>query len=357
MLPKTMEDYIQETSSVLSENINHRKELLRPMFHWLEQEGIREGKQLVIVASGSSYNAVYSALPFMRKYMKNEIHLMTPFSFSYYEEFKENYIYIFVSQSGCSTNVVEAIQKYQKTGRKALAVLGNGNSAIGKMADQYIEYGAGEEKVGYVTKGMSTLCCFFMLAALELEAEAMDPDIYNSVVEELKTAAKNHKEMYEEAKIFCSEHKKPLLSMKKVFLISCGANLGTVMEGALKLSEMVHIQTTSYEIEEFIHGPDLQLTPEYTLFFVSGRDQAGKRIEEIYSAAGEITEKAFLIQLEEEQYKISEIVSPLYLTAFFQYLACWTARELNITTEHPLYGAFEKKIHCKTDDYEEESPF
>lgn len=59
---KQMEDYIQETSSVMVRNIEQRKELTKPLIGWLLKEGIRQGKTLVIVASGSSYHAAQSAL-------------------------------------------------------------------------------------------------------------------------------------------------------------------------------------------------------------------------------------------------------------------------------------------------------
>ncbi len=352
-----MEDYIREISSVLEQNIQNRKELTKPMTDWLRDEGIQKGKTLVIVASGSSYHAVFSALPFMERYMKNRIKLITPFTFSYYEEPGDDRIYVFVSQSGSSTNVVEAIKKYQKTGRQAMAVLGKVDSAIGEMSDFHVTYGVGEERVGYVTKGMTTLCCYFMLISLEL-AEAVDKTEYDQTIEQLRIAAGNHHCVYKQAKEFCSSHRKELLAMKSAFVIGCGANLGTAMEGALKISEMVHIQSSYYETEEFIHGPDLQLAPDDTLFFIDGGDQAGKRTREIWQAAKEITKTSYLVRLEQnEEHKTKEYVSSLYLAAFFQYLACWTARERNITTEHPLYAKFEEKIHCKTGDYEEDAPF
>lgn len=356
-MQKTMEDYIRETSSVLEQNIQNRKKLTKPIIDWLWKEGIQEGKTFVVVASGSSYHAVYSALSFMKCYMRNRIRLITPFAFSYYEEPEEDQIYLFVSQSGSSTNVVEAIEKYQKTGKKAMVLLGKKDSAIGKMADASVTYGVGEEKVGYVTKGMSTLSCFFMLTALELSENISERD-YTQAMEELRKAAQNHYRVYEQAKEFCIKYREELRTMQSAFVIGCGANMGTAMEGALKLSEMVHIQTSYYETEEFIHGPDLQLAPDYTLFFIDGGDQAGKRTREIQQAAKEITKKSYLIHLEQtREQKTKEYVSSLYLAAFFQYLAYWTARERKITTEHPLYAEFENKIHCKTKDYEEDAPF
>lgn len=75
-----------------------------------------------------------------------------------------------------------------------------------------------------------------------------------------------------------------MLSMKHVFFLGCGANIGTAREGALKLSEMLHVQTNDFEIEEFLHGPDLQLTPEYTLFLFREeieRESARKRFTKL----------------------------------------------------------------------------
>jgi len=353
-----MEDYIRETSDTLLLNIEIRKDLTKPLIGWLKKEGIKIGKTVVFVASGSSYNAVQGALMFMNKHMKNEVRLISPFEFCYYETITDNHIYLFVSQSGCSTNIADAVKKYQEMGGYAIAVLGNCDTTIAKLADEAIEYGVGEETVGYVTKGVMTLTGYCMITALELAAEYMDKAVYEEVLEDLKKAAANHIKVYEQAKVFCKENEKAFLSMEHVMLMSGGANMGTIREGALKLSEMVHVQTTYCEAEEFIHGPNLQLTPQYTLFFVDGGDAAGKRIKEIQSAAKEMTDKTFLISASEwNADQTDEAVTPLYLTAFFQYLACWAARELNINGEHPFYIRFKEHVKNKTDDYKEESPF
>lgn len=205
---KQMEDYIQETSSVMVRNIEQRKELTKPLISWLLKEGIRQGKTLVIVASGSSYHAAQCALAFMEKYMKSPVRLITPFAFTYYEELKENNLYLFVSQSGSSTNVVEAIERYQRAGYHAMAVLGKPGSAIAELSDSYVEYGAGEERVGYVTKGMSTLTCFFMLVSLELSTEDIEKEVYEKAVRELTCACENHHRVYLQAKEFVWQTKR-----------------------------------------------------------------------------------------------------------------------------------------------------
>ncbi|MCP1110395.1 SIS domain-containing protein [Ohessyouella blattaphilus] len=357
-MSKTMEDYIKETTSVLLGNIDKRQALVQPLIEELVSAGVRQKKILVFVASGSSYNAIMCARSFMLQRLKSKVRLITPFEFCYYEEQDDNNVYLFVSQSGCSTNVYEAVEKYQKAGGRAIAVLGNLDSTIGQMADKAFEYGVGEESVGYVTKGVITLSGYCMLLALELTAEEIGKSTYEEEVREMKGAALNHHSVYQYARGFCREHEKAFLSMEHVMLMASGANLGTAREGALKLAEMVHVQTTYYEVEEFIHGPNLQVDPSYTLFFIDGGDGASDRIREISYASQALTDKCYLISASEFGLdKLDEAFTPLYLTAFFQYLAFWVARELKINGDHPFYERFKERVKNKTGDYKDTSPF
>ena len=149
-----------------------------------------------------------------------------------------------------------------------------------------------------------------------------------------------------------------MLSMKHVFFLGCGANIGTAREGALKLSEMLHVQTNDFEIEEFLHGPDLQLTPEYTLFFYSGRRQSGRAHgRDLRSCKRgnryglhDICERNSCFSDKRKSYS-----SLSY--RFFQYLAYYSAKKMRIIGEHPLFARFEQRISCKTENYVEEAPF
>ena len=119
---------------------------------------------------------------------------------------------------------------------------------------------------------------------------------------------------------------------------------------------MVHVQTSVYEAEEFIHGPNLQLTPEYTLFFLDSADKAGMRIRDIWQASREITDHTFLISAGKFSETMAELTG-FYLVAFFQYIAYRVSKELSIETEHPLFERFDRKIPCKTEEYKETEPF
>lgn len=54
--------------------------------------------------------------------------------------------------------------------------------------------------------------------------------------------------------------------MTNAYVCGVGANLGTASEGALKFGETVSIPTAAYEVEEYIHGPNIQMTPATAYF-------------------------------------------------------------------------------------------
>ena len=70
--------------------------------------------------------------------------------------------------------------------------------------------------------------------------------------------------------------------MTNAYVCGVGANLGTASEGALKFGETVSIPTAVYEVEEYIHGPNIQMTPRYSVFLIDG----GEGTERIHRIAG-----------------------------------------------------------------------
>ena len=106
----TMMDYIEETPRVLQYNIHNRKELLKPLFDYSSRQNSKTS--LFLIASGSSYNACHIARSFLLKCLDIPVRILTPYTFTYYEhDFNENDLIIVISQSGLSTNAIEALKK------------------------------------------------------------------------------------------------------------------------------------------------------------------------------------------------------------------------------------------------------
>jgi len=357
----TMMDYILETPNTVCVNVDKSKDLTAPLVELFIKKPY---KRIVVVASGSSCSATTMARLLMMKYLNIEVKVLTPFTFTNYEHnVNEDDFVICISQSGCSTNTISALRKCKELGILAIGLTGNVESDFKTEADVVIDYGVGEELVGYVTKGQITLAVFMMLFALEaalilnmtVEAEV------NSVKDEIKQAMKGHEEMVSAFDKMYKLHRKAFTSMSNLYVIGCGSNIGTIMEGSLKVGETVHIPSFCYEVDEYIHGPNLQLTPNYTVVFIDGGDEPSKRCIQAYHATKAVTDRCFIISNDssiEETHAIripsatSELISPLYNVVFFQLLAHYPSEELKTLRRHPLFTEnFNSKISAKSETY------
>ena len=76
LMGKTMEQYIAEISKVLKQNIANREKIVEPVCNVLYED---KPDRLVIIASGSSYNAAVCAEAFMKHYLGERVKIQTPF--------------------------------------------------------------------------------------------------------------------------------------------------------------------------------------------------------------------------------------------------------------------------------------
>ena len=267
---------------------------------------------------------------------------------------KENDLVLVVTQSGLSTNAIEALKIIKKKQCRAICLTGNKNSDVKDVADVVIEYGVGEELVGYVTKGVSSLALFLDLFAIAYSGKS-------EYLEELKKAVHLNEEMIGKATSFIQLHYKEFSSMSWVYSCGAGANYGTALESALKMGETIHIPSCCYEIEEYIHGPNLQLTPQYNVIFFDGNDVASHRVEQVYKATRKVSERAYLISnnpgLADDDHvlSLSDTVSselcPLVYLPFVQLLSFIISNDLHSIYQHPLLKEFKAIAAAKTENF------
>ena len=330
----TMLDYVKETPDVLKTNIEQYTTLVDPLMKEVQQKEI---KRILLVASGSSHNACYCARSFVEKVSGLEVRIIMPYTFTYYEnDIKENDLVLVVTQSGLSTNAIEALKIIKKKECRAICLTGNKNSDVKDVADVVIEYGVGEELVGYVTKGVSSLALFLDLFAIAYSGKI-------EYLDELKKAVDLNEEMIDQATSFIQQH------------------YGTALESALKMGETIHIPSCCYEIEEYIHGPNLQLTPQYNVIFFDGNDGASRRVEQVYKATRKVTNRAYLIsnnpQLSRDGHvlslsdTVSSELSPLVYLPFVQLLSFIVSNDLHSIYQHPLLKEFKAIAAAKTENF------
>ena len=165
-MEKNMQYYVKISNEVMLKNVHRRKALTKD----LVEKYLSSGKyNICIVASGSSLNAALTAEMFMNKYLGAKVTIISPTEYMYYRKalVKDDFI-IVISQSGCSTNIIEAVLDMKQDGIVPMALTGDMEGSLKRYVDTLIEYGVGNETVEYVTLGMITLVEYLILFALEV---------------------------------------------------------------------------------------------------------------------------------------------------------------------------------------------
>ncbi len=357
----SMKRYILETPGAVRGNIAHSEELTRPLVDLYLKKMYRS---IWLVACGSSCNAALCARYLMQKVLGVPVKVVTPFTFNHYEhDMSERDFVVCISQSGCSTNTIESLQVCRSLGIPAIGLTGNIHSDFEREADLVIGFGLGEEKLDFVTKGVVTLSAFLMLFALHTAVRLgrLSQADADAKKQEMTLAMENYESIVDGFDDFFQPNRKNLLSMEKVYLVGAGANYGTALEGAVKIGETVHILAVGYEIDEAIHGPQIQLTPNYNFIFIDPGDETSARIEQSYRAARAISDRVYILSnntmiqgdtVMRVPHQIDEMLSPLYTLAFVQMLA-YTVSETNSTwKQHPLMKEYKAILSGKSDTYQ-----
>lgn len=104
-----------------------------------------------------------------------------------------------------------------------------------------------------------------------------------------------HRALQASADKFYRTHRRDLLGMGPCYVLGFDQAWGVALEGALKLGETVKVPAFAYEAEEFNHGPNLQMTPAYTVFLVDDLARGHERMVALYRACRHVTDHAFLL--------------------------------------------------------------
>jgi len=354
----TMLTYIKETPEQLAANIERRTELTASLVKAFEE---KEYKNIWVIACGSSSNASWIARPFMRKYLNMNVSIVNPATFLYEDCDPSDDTFCFViSQTGCSTNSIASLDRLKMIGKPRIGITGNVESDFKDHTDLLIDWGVGEEHVGYVTKGVATLAEYLMLFALEVaKRKGLEAEKYSEVIQELTQVPQWHRAVQDNAVSFYESHKKEMTSIAVNYVCGFEQSYGVALEGALKFGETMKIPSCAYEAEEYIHGPNLQLTPKYTVFFVDDYSKGHDRLVTIWKGTRQVTDAAYMLTADPMvdnshalrlpvEFLKEPLISPLFQLPFFQYIAYQATEDLNRWEQHPLMKEFKKIAESKT---------
>ena len=181
---------------------------------------------------------------------------------------------IAISQSGESTDVLEAAKSALKRNMKIVAITNTPQSSLTKVADYILLTHAGKELAVTATKTYTTqLTLLFMLtlelASLQRQGSEKIEELKKALTEAPrlvnKTLTSNENLMREFAYNF--KH------VNCFFLLGSGPNYATALEGALKLKEACNVFAEGFASREFLHGPIQLIDRQTPIIFILTKDE------------------------------------------------------------------------------------
>lgn len=110
--------------------------------------------------------------------------------------------------------------------------------------------------------------------------------------------------------------------------VADGANMGVAREASLKFRETLKIPALYCESEGYAHGPNMQLTPEYSVFFIDINHKTN-RMYDIFKATGKVIRHTYLVTNKKVELTknvlrleadVCQEITPLFTVVLFQYI-------------------------------------
>ncbi|SCC05397.1 SIS domain-containing protein [Lactobacillus apis] len=357
-----MQDYVRYSSTKLHQNFQNREDLIRPVAKLFFQE---DYQSVTLVASGSSYNSMLMVQDALQYFFHFPVYLYTPEHVLEYGLTGCGKTMLFViSQSGSSTNIINCLKYLEKEKIPSVSLTGNVDSQMAKYSYKIFDYGPGNEYVDFVTTGVQTLIEYFILLGCEISH--LNQEQKDNFYTHLEETISYQNELLDKAEKYISKNHFSFAMESPTFFCGNGPNYGVAKEGALKFQETLKRPSMYYELEEFLHGPNMQLTPNYTVFLLDdSKSNKNSRFNEVFEGLKEVTPNVFFITDSEnkvdDDYRVFKarqnedwILSPYYSLPVIQLIAAKMSDELGTWDTHPYFTKFEKNIEIKTSDYDQE---
>jgi glucosamine--fructose-6-phosphate aminotransferase (isomerizing) len=178
-------------------------------------------------------------------------------------------LFVVVSQSGRSPDLLAATQFARQVGALTLAIINDDNSPVASASELVLPIGADKEQAVAATKTVA----LSMIAGAKLVAVlARDPD-FNNGLQRLP--------MRLTGAINCdwSSWANAAASAAATFVVGRGYGLGSVREIALKVAEVLRVPTLGYSAAELQHGPRASITPATPVLVLRQSDRAADAID------------------------------------------------------------------------------
>lgn len=343
-----MMDTIREEPGLIQELFEKRKEITKDFVDFFKSHDV---KKVYFSGHGAALNDALWIGPLMEMILKVEVEVTNPTTFNYRGRFNagglwkpEEMLVICPAQAGHTTGPVITARKAKKQGIPVLCFTHDPEAILAKECDVVINNYSPAEPAFVETKGhiadvlIGYLCSLEAALALGRISE-QEYDDWCEAIGELPKRCEGH---IQAAIDWYEKHKYLLVSARTYTAIGFAENYVTAKDGCLKLAEATANDCASYEMEEYMHGPDLSLHEDTVIFILNPKAGESERMRELYQYCRKISRRCILIASKDNEDAddnalLSDFLDKEYLTALeyiipFQVLAHLTAMDLGLST-------------------------
>lgn len=249
--------------------IHEQPKVALDLLHLLEKspdvqpmlEKIAAARNLYLVGCGTSYHAcLLASVLFNSLAGRSAIPVLAPQFFAQYgASLSPRDVGIFVSQSGETKDVINAVQAAQPAGLTAFSLVNVIGSTLTRIVERCLPTAAGYEISVPATKTFTNQVVAFLYLALRLGKKhtSLLEDLPRLMEETLESTAPQVQTLIES-----------LAPWNDLYCLGFGSTYAIALEGALKLKEITYAHCEGMLSTEFKHGPLSAVSPDFPVLFV-----------------------------------------------------------------------------------------
>jgi glucosamine--fructose-6-phosphate aminotransferase (isomerizing) len=267
--PQTLKTGIKEYVDSMNNDINIYN------FPWK----IDEIKSIMLIGCGTAYHSCLMAKYWFEELTGLDVNIDIASEFRYRKNrFKDDTLYIFVSQSGETADTYAALDLCNKNNMKTCAVVNVIESSIARESNFVLPIHCGPE-IG-VASTKAFLGQILILYILSLKLSSLRQEIENKDYQEKIKDLKNLPKLIEETLLIDNDIQaiaSTFNEAKGSMFLGRGFSYPIALEGALKLKELSYVHAEGYPAGEMKHGPLALIEEGMPVVVLAPRDNYYKK--------------------------------------------------------------------------------
>jgi len=257
---------ILEEPIVVRITIEAEADITRKIAQAVKSEGY---EMFYITGSGTSYHAGLVSQYALSKLTNLSTSILPASEFQRWVPLRipKKVLLMAISQSGESSDVIEAAEAAVNRGMTLLAVTNTPESRLAKMSNHHLLPRSGKEKAVPATKTYVTQLMSIFMFSVELAEGYLDADELYRIRKGLYEAPRLLELTLELLNPQIQKVAEKYKQKNVIFILGSGPNYATALEAALKLKETCMVFAEGFATREFLHGP-MRLVDERTLIIM-----------------------------------------------------------------------------------------